>query len=220
MSEPPTILIRETDDDRTLIDPIRLSDPDPPFEGSGRALSTPAPVPRPNRAVDDLRGPRRAPPARLYRRVRRAIEVGAGPVVVFVIVFVIVLAVVMGLGSVAYQQWRAAAALRDMITEMNARQDASRSRDLAALPGRALAPPGTGPMLAPARQDVSPADREDAERRGASLIASNDFERALSQYRVLARLFASEPAFRDIVVVLEAKLGCSGRAETASLACR
>ncbi len=220
MSEPPTILIRETDDDRTLIDPIRLSDPDPPFEGSGRALSTPAPVPRPNRAVDDPRGSRRAPPARLHRRVRRAIEAGAGPVGVFAIVFVMVLAVVMGLGSVAYQQWRAAAALRDMITEMNARQGATRSRDFAALPGRALAPPGAGPMPAPARQDVSPADREDAERRGASLIASNDFERALSQYRALAGLFANEPTFRDIVVVLEAKLGCSGRAETASPACR
>jgi hypothetical protein len=216
MSEPPTILIREIDDDRTLIDPIALSDPDPPFEGSGRALSTPAPVPRPNRAVDDPRGSRRAPPARLHRRVRSAIEVGAGPVGVFVIV----LAVVMGLGSVAYQQWRAAAALRDMITEMNARQDATRSQDFAASPGRALAPPGNGPTLAWARQDVSPADREDAERRGASLIASNDFERALSHYRALAGLFANEAAFRDIVVVLEAKLGCSGRAETASLACR
>lgn len=216
MSEPPTMLIRETDDDKTLIDPIALSDPDPPFEGSGRALSTPAPVPRPNRAVDDPRGSRRVPSARLPRPARRAIEAGAGPVGVVVIV----LAVVVGLASVAYQQWRAAAALRDMITEMNARQDATRSRDSATLPGRALAPPGTGPMLARAREDVSPADREDAERRGASLIASNDFERALSQYRVLAGLFANEPAFRDVVIVLEAKLGCSGRAEAASPACR
>ena len=107
-----------------------------------------------------------------------------------------------------------------MITEMNARQDATRSRDFAALPGRALVPPGKGPALARARQDVSPADREDAERRGASLIASNDFERALSHYRALAGLFANETAFRDIVVVLEAKLRCSGRAETASPACR
>ena len=121
MSEPPTILIREIDDDKTLIDPIALSDPDPPFEGSGRALST---------------------PARLHRRVRKASEVGTGPVGVLVIVLVIVLAVVMGLGSVAYHQWRAAAALRDVIAEMNARQDATRSRDFAASPGRASVPPG------------------------------------------------------------------------------
>jgi hypothetical protein len=34
MNEPPTLLVRETDDDRTLIDPIRLRDPNPPFAGS------------------------------------------------------------------------------------------------------------------------------------------------------------------------------------------
>ncbi len=216
MSEPPTMLIREIDDDRTLIDPIRLAEPDPPFEGSGRAPPSPDRVLCPARSVDGTSGSWRTLRTRLQGRVRRVTEAGIGPVVVFAVV----LAVVSGLGVLAYQQWRAAAALRDMITEMNARRLPTYPRDGVEATRRASAPSGTRAMLAPSRRDVTLAGREAAERRGANLIASNDFERALTHYQALADRFPNEAVFRDVVLVLEAKLGCTGRAETRSPACR
>jgi hypothetical protein len=100
MNGPPTLLIREIDDDRTLIDPIRLSDPDPAFEGSGRAVSSVDPSPSPDPFAEGRRASCHGLRAKLFGRRRRLIEAG------------VVLALVLGLGSAAYQQWRAADALR------------------------------------------------------------------------------------------------------------
>jgi len=207
MSEPSTILIRETDDDRTLIDPIRLADPDTPFEGSGRALSSADPNPWLGRLTDGPQWPWRELRAKLHGRGRRAIEVG------------VVIAVVLGLGSVAYQQWQASDALREVIAEMHAGRPATDPRDVVESLGRPMAPPGAQSRLATSIHDVASVDREEMENRGASMIGSNNFEGAVTHYQTLADVFPNEAVFRDGIVVLRRKLKCAGPAAAASPVC-
>jgi len=207
MSGPPTILLRETDDDRTLIDPIRLADADPPFEGSGRALSSADPSPCLDELTEEPQWPWQGLRAKLAGRARRAM--GAG----------VVLAVVLSLGSLAYQQWRASDALRRVIAELNAGRSATDLQDFVGLPGRALAPLGTERRPATSSRDIASVDREEVENRGASLIGSNNFEGALTHYQTLVAIFPNEAVFRDVVIVLKAKLKCAGPPEAASPAC-
>jgi hypothetical protein len=64
-----------------------------------------------------------------------------------------------------------------------------------------------------------PSDREALERHGADLLVANNYEEALGHYRLLARLFPHDRAFSDLVVVLEAKLGCRNRGRSKSWPC-
>jgi hypothetical protein len=207
MSEPPTILVQEMDDDRTLIDPIRLADPDPAFEGSGRALSSADPSPCLDEATKKPQWPWRGLRAKLSGRGRRAMEAG------------VVLVMVLGLGCLAYQQWRASDALRGVIAEMSAGRSAIQLQDSAGLHGRAFAPLGTEQGPATSSRDVASADREEVEHLGASLVGSNNFEDALAHYQTLADLFPNEAVFRDVIIVLKLKLKCAGPAEAASPVC-
>lgn len=205
MSEPPTMLIRETDDDKTLIDPIRLLDPDPPFEGSGRAL----PGADPCSGSDWIR----KEPSWLWHgplqrlRGRRVMEVGVVAVLVVV------------LGALAYRQRRTSDELRAMIAELSAGRWVTQPQDTPGLPTQVLARSGSEPRPASSRRDVVPASREEAESRGARLVGSNDFEGALVHYLVLVDRFPNDSVFRDFVFVLKAKLRCSGPVEAASEAC-
>ena len=170
MSEPPTILIRDSDDDGTLID---------------RRFSGP---------VAEVREP--------SVRRHRIIEAS------------VVLALIFGLGSVAYRQERAADALRHAIEDMKARKSAP--FDLLGSNGRGLASVDIEPLLDATTYDVTTSDRQELERQGANLIMSNDFLDALAHYQTLTKLFPKEAVFRDVVVVLRAKLRC---AEPASGLC-
>jgi len=207
MNEPPTLLIREMDDDRTLIDPIRLSDPDPAFEGSGRAGSSVDPSPSPDQLTEGRRSPWHGLHAKLSGGRRRLIEGG------------VVLALVLGLGSVAYQQWRTAAVLRESINEIKTSRYAALADERVGLPGRALARVGTEQGWEASTREVAASDREELEHRGASLVGSNDFAGALVHYKTLTRLFPNETAFRDVVVVLRAKLRCADPAGPVSREC-
>jgi hypothetical protein len=64
-----------------------------------------------------------------------------------------------------------------------------------------------------------PGDREALERHGADLLAANNRQQALGHYRLLARLFPHDRAFRDLVAVLEAKLGCRTAQRSTSPPC-
>jgi hypothetical protein len=207
MNEPPTLLIREMDDDRTLIDSIRLSDPDPAFEGSGRAGSSVDPSPSPDQLTEGRRSPWHGLHAKLSGGRRRLIEGG------------VVLALVLGLGSVAYQQWRTAAALREAINEIKTSRSVALADELVGLPGRALARVGTEQGWEASTREVAASDREELEHRGASLVGSNDFAGALAHYKTLTRLFPNETAFRDVVIVLRAKLRCADPAGPVSREC-
>jgi hypothetical protein len=205
MNEPSTILIRETDDDKTLIDTMRLADPDPPFEGSGLAPSATDSRPCASAPAETAQVRWQRLRAKLRGTERRAIEVG------------VVFALVVSLGSLAYQQWRASDALRRVIDDMRARRAETHIDDLVGSSERASAP--AEPELTTSSGDLASVGQDGVENQGARLIAANNFEGALAQYRKLARLFPTEPAFRDVIVVLMAKLKCGGPVEEASPSC-
>lgn len=201
MTRPATVVVREGDDERTLVD-LR-PDAKLPFEGSGQAESS----------IDFDEATTEAMPRwqglsdRLLARKRKIFE-GC-----------VSLTLTLSLGGVAYQQWRAADALRDII----GRIETGRSTlDIQGPPG-----PSSGRFTLADTQrrsagsihEVAPDEREALERRGASLIGSNDFSGALTHYEMLAALFPDEAAFRDVVSVLKAKLRCAGSAEPTSGAC-
>ena len=206
MSEPSTILLPEADDERTLIDQKRLADPDPPFEGSGLAKS--AADSRPRAAAAETPQVRwRRLGARLFGAERRLMELG------------LVLALVLSSGSLAYRQSRASDALRGAIDDMRLRRLATPTTDVVGSSERApvAAPPEPTPSTSSG--DLASIGRDELEALGARLIAANNFERALPQYQKLVRLVPTEPAFRDVIVVLMGKLGCGRPIDTTHVVC-
>ena len=198
MTEPPTMLLRDPDDDRTLIDP-RFSAPrsHKPFEGSGGAAQPADLSPSLVRLALGTRRPWQRLHAMLSERRRRTVEIA------------VVLALVFGLGSVAYQQRRAVDALRDAIEEMRVGSPTSPVHELLGSEGRERAQVGAVARMEALIPEVSSSEREQLEHRGASLIGSNNFAGALTHYQTLAELFPKEAAFGDVVTVLKAKLRCA-----------
>lgn len=223
MSRPPTMLIREADDERTLVDPrfspsdppsddtalffdtTGLSAPEPPFEGSGRAVSPAAHA----ASVDEPTGEAQPVWQGLHAQLskRGLLEMGLVLVVVFV------------LGALAYQQWRIADRLQKTIDEMQIGASESFIQRPVASPTQRLAPIRGGTRLEAATREVGVDERERLESRGASLIGSNDFSGALTHYQTLSELFPSETVFRDIADVLRTKLRCAGPSGTESGSC-
>lgn len=207
MNEPPTMLIRDTDEERTLIDQARFIRPGQAFEGSGQA--TPAkPAGAPDERAQQKSGPGlQALGALLSRYKRQLVETVAATTVLFV------------LGAVAYQQWQLAEALRRTLTEMQApRQEHVTERSPEPEHGRETSNRGLLKREALVRE-LAGDERDELERQAASLIASNDFSAALSQYETLAALFPADRTFRDFVTVLRAKLRCDRSSQAASSAC-
>ena len=207
MNEPPTLLIRETDDDRTLIDPIRLRDPNPPFAGSGRA----APSAEPISPLDGLGGWLRS----RWPRVRPR-EPGPGR---RTIDSALILGLVLGLGSLAYQQSRTAGALREAIIAMKTRPPVPLVNDPVAAGPRTSAQVVAEPRSETSTRGIDARDREELELRGANLIGSNNYVGALDHYQALMELFPAEAAFRDVVTALKAKLRCAGQDDPSSHVC-
>jgi hypothetical protein len=198
MSEPPTMLIREPDDDRTLIDP-RFSAPSAErrFERSGRAVSLADRSSNPDELAEGTRSQSQRLHAMLSGRRRRIVETA------------VALALAFGLGSVAYQQRRAASALHDVIEEMKVSSTASRANAIVP-PGRqARTPISAWSGVETSIPEIQASEREDLEHRGASLIGSNNFAGALAHYQRLTELFPKEVVFGDVVTVLQAKLRCA-----------
>ena len=205
MTEPPTMLLREPDDDRTLIDPrFSAARSDKPLEGPGGAAQPADLSPSIALRAVGARRPWQRLHAMLSERRGRTVEMG------------VVLALVFGLGSVAYQQRRAVDALRDAIEEMKVGSPASPIHGLVASEGRERAQVGAEARVEALIPEVSSSEREQLEHRGASLIGSNNFVGALTHYQTLAELFPKKAAFGDVVTVLKAKLRC---AEPASSPC-
>ena len=208
MTEPPTLILWDADEERTLVDRAQLSSPGPAFAGSVH------PVPENSQSEDRDRAKReakqtlRAGRSLLSRYRREIMEVSAA------------LAVFVGLGSVVRQQWLITDALRETLTEVRApRQEIGNTRS-DALP-RSQEPFTREEVERRALvKELSPDEREALERQAAALIASNDFPAALSQYETLAELFPDDRTLRDVVTVLRAKLRCDPSASFARGACR
>ena len=198
MTEPPTMLLREPDDDRTLIDP-RFSAPhaEEHFEGSGGAAQPADRSPSLAWFAVGTRGRWQRLHTTLSERRGRTVEIA------------VVLALVFGLGSVAYQQRRAVDALRDAIEEMKVGSSTSPVHELLGSEGREHAQVGVEARVEALIPEVSSREREQLEHRGASLIGSNNFAGALTHYQTLAKLSPKKTAFGDVVTVLKAKLRCA-----------
>ena len=223
MNSPPTMLVREEDDERTLVDsrfsvpdpssdttvflvdPTGPSDPEPPFEGSGRAVPLLGQAMRTYEPAEKMRLRWQD----LWSRfsARRFVEASA------------VLALVLGLGTVAHQQRRVADALRATIDELQTRSFESPVLQPFGHRSQTRAPATPEKSLAAATPEFAADKRELLESRGASLVGSNDFLGALAHYQMLVQLFPNEGVFRDVVTVLEAKLRCERLIESASGAC-
>ena len=205
MTEPPTMLVREPDDDRTVIDPIRLGEPGASAPVSGRAPTRVEPSPSAEDTVEKSRWRSPWVGARTHRNGRA------------VMTACLVLAATLGLGSVAHQQWRTSNTLRIMLAQLRAERAASRAE-----------PTSTGPIRSTisdqsrhgSSDSVTPFDRDGAELRGANLIVAHDFEAALPHYRKLTLSAPTEGAFHDFVTVLETKLNCANYTDAASPSCR
>lgn len=195
MNESSTIVIGDPDEERTLVDHrFFVANPEPPFEGSGNAIPSSSHSSSVHRPDQETQAKWPAAAALRSGQKRRLVEIAT------------VLAVLLGLGSVAYQQSQIAGALRQTIEEMRTAHKASRVRSIVDPVNRPLAPDGREPAREKTSTEVVANEREALERRGADLIASNDFSGALPHYEMLAELFPENEAFRDLVAVLKAKL--------------
>lgn len=185
MKEPATLLIRELDEERTLVDP-RFP------VGDQRDA--------PNRSDDATKRekmPRwRAASSMLSHRRRRFIELGVGLLVFF------------GLGSVAYQQHKMAEMLRETLVGMRIPAQDSAAPHSGRAQRESQRPAGESGLRMAQIEELSPDEREALERRAAAFVASNDFAGALPHYQRLVELFPHVEPFRHVVSVLRAKLGC------------
>lgn len=208
MTEPPTMVIWDADEERTVVDQARLAGPDPAFEGSGDATPPKAPSVPGERPKPQTQPRWQSASALLSCYKRYIIEIG----VAFTVLF--------GLGSVAYQQWQVAEALLETLAEMRAPRQAMVAVHPGELP-RTLETPARDEMQRKAFvREISADQREELERQAADLIASNDFPAALSQYETLAGLFPGDRTFRDFITVLRAKLRCDRSSQSEGNACR
>jgi len=196
MIEPPTTIIPEVDEERTLVDPrfaIRNQRPHTSTADKSVSRST-----KPGRQVLS---------SLMSSHGGRIAEIG------------LALSVLAGLGSVGFQQWKIVTVLRETIAEMKLTEEA------AVMPSSLHATRSQEELVrelarrAPLVASVGPQEREAREQRAATLIAENDYPSALSQYETLAELFPSVDAFRHLVYVLRAKLGCDRAGQSGGEPC-
>lgn len=205
--EPPTVILRDADEERTLVDRARLSRPEPAFAGSAHPIAEDSQVGDGDRAEPESKQTPRAWRSLLGGYRREIIEVSA---------FITVLA---GIGSMVHQQRQIANALHATIAEIRApRREMSPVRS-DALP-RLQATSTSGEVERRALiKELAAKEREALERQAAALIASNDFSAALSRYETLTELFPGDRTLRDVVTVLRTKLRCDPSSSFASGGC-
>jgi hypothetical protein len=208
MIEPPTLILWDADEEQTSVDRAQLSRPEPAFAGSVHPAPRKSQDGDRDRAKPQSKQTRRAWRSLLTSYRREWIEVSA------------VITVLVGIGSVAHQQWRIAGALRETLAEIRApRQDM--------VPVRSDAVPRPQETSTPSEverralvKELAADEREALERQAAALIASNDFSAALSHYETLTQLFPDDKTLREVVTVLRTKLRCNPSSGFASGACR
>ncbi|MDH3727635.1 MAG: hypothetical protein OER77_08900 [Myxococcales bacterium] len=208
MTEPPTLILWEGDEERTLVDRAQLSSPKPAFAGSVHPIPSKSQDGDGDCAKREAKQTQRAWRSLLSNHRREIIEVSVS------------LTLLVGLGSVVHQQWRIAGALRETLAEIRAP-----GRDMVTVRPKGLpqiqetSKPGEVERRALIKE-LAADEREALERQAAALIASNDLPAALSQYETLTELFPDDRTLRDVVTVLRAKLRCDPSAGFASGACR
>jgi len=120
----------------------------------------------------------------------------------------LILALALGVGLLAYQQWRVADALREAIVAMKTRPPTRSSEDINPSVDGASANVANEPLLDVSTNQVDISDRDELELRGATLVGANNFVSALAHYEMLAERFPAESAFGDVISALRAKVRC------------
>lgn len=162
----------------------------------------------PTLIIDDRDGERTrvdTPARRMPRRTLFSKPISVSPAGIGAII-ALILAVASS--AVVYRQWQAIADLRDAVVALEAQYARAASREATAF--REPADNWARDVRSSAHA-VGVEQRGPLERRGAELLASNDFDEALAHYRKLAAFFPSEPSFREVVSILTAKLECGSR---------
>jgi len=208
MNEPPTLILWDGDEERTLVDRAQLSGPEQAFAGSGHPASHQKQKQNGKRSEHTEPRNSRAWRSLLSNHRREILEVS------------VALSLLVGLGSVMHQQSRIAENVREALADIRAT-----SRDIATVRPEALPPirqtyNGGDVERHAFRNELAAGEREALERQAAALIASNDFAAALNQYETLAELFPDDGTLRDVITVLRAKLRCDPSAGFGSGACR
>ncbi len=186
MSLPPTLIIADQDEDRTQVDQ-RSRRGEASAEGLGKRW-TRAPVQRPIAAIG-----RWSRHLFAYRGLLAALPL------------------VIAAGGVVYHQRQAIENLNSAIVALGASRMA-----LPVSPSRELEIGTASWPLADRAPDVFVRESDAGKRaalelEGATLLATNDFQRARIHYSRLVSLFPDEPAFQDVVRVLGTKLRCGSK---------
>ncbi len=201
MSEPPTLLIPEIDEDRTLVETRNANLDCSLAELSGeRGSSWPV-------ADRNARASRCASSVGRKLRLRRCAE------------GIVVFGLVAGLTFVGYQQWRIAESIRKSISGFGNTESPPPNHD--AIPKQERFPRQIESASDPdsTSQETLEARRDRLESVGAALIRANDFEAALNHYRALAQALPGEAVFRDLVLVLQSKLRCERSLSLTNVGC-
>lgn len=208
MNEPPTLILWDGDEERTLVDRAQRAGPAHAFAGSVHPASDQAKTHSGDGSEHAARQTFRAWRLVLANHRREIVELS------------VALVLLGGLGLVMHQQWRVAESVREALADLRAT-----SRDIATVHSDALPPmrepySGRDVERRAFRKELAGEEREALERRAAALIASNDFPAALSRYETLADLFPDDGTLRDVITVLRAKLRCDPSDGFGSGACR
>lgn len=208
MTEPPTLVLRDADEERTLVDPARLSSPEPAFFGPGDSAPQSSQEKRAEPSTATAKQTTRTLRLLLTSYRREMMEVS------------VALAFLVCLGSLVHQQWQLTDALRAMLAQIpSPRQEL--------VPLRSDEPPRLRETFTRGEVErrelvkhLAAEEREALERKAAALIASNDFQAALDEYQTLAELFPDDQTLRDVVAVLRVKLRCDSSSGFEGRACR
>jgi len=201
VSEPPTLLIPEIDEERTFVETrnadvdgfrAKLGDMRPPHsqaaDGSAAALSN----------FSFMR--------RLFGRRRYAEGI-------------VVFGLISGLAFVGYQQWRIAESIRRSMGEFSKAEPSNPNHETHPLPERVPLGLDSASDSKSMSRETREAKRDRLESVGAALIRVNDFEAALNHYRALAQALPGESVFRDLVFVLQSKLRCERSLSRTNVGC-
>jgi hypothetical protein len=190
VSEPPTLLIPEIDEDGTFVD-TRNAD----FDSHPETLND---MHAPSSKTADGYAERLCNGFSLRRPLglRRYAQ------------GIVVVGLVSGLTFVGYQQWRIAESIRTSMGELSDAKPSLPNREAPSFPERAPLGRDSASDSKPMSQETREARMDRLESIGAALIRANDFEAALHHYRALAQAIPEESVFRDLVFVLRSKLRC------------
>ena len=196
MNSLPTLILNENDEERTAVD-CPVVDPEPRLAHEHRR--------------SDGSGERR--PRLNLGRINERIPWR------IMAELVVVCAVCLVAGSTAYQQQRAAQALRASIDRLSSMSIPESSRVPEQKRAAKVEFAGRSTRPSPWELGEATRTRDELESLGARLIKANDFEGAIKHYERLTQLFPNVRAFRDIVTVLKSKLRCRPRSADAVEQC-